>query len=161
MGGVFKIKPCKHLDPTEFHIRFWSDFALISDQLELILKRLDRRQSPLGPALEVQRTSLVSDRCEEVVGEPGCKSDHPVLTPPGPPKRPISAAKEAQTSSRTATKSHLEFSWQQESIFTAFCIKFRNIWKGKTMKKHGRGLRNQALQNFRPDRVPEQILGRF
>ena len=81
------------LDPTEFHIRFWSDFALISNQLELILKRLDRRQSPLGPALEVQRASLASYRCEEVVGEPGCKSDHPVLKLPGPQKVQISPPK--------------------------------------------------------------------
>ena len=40
-------------------------------------------------------------------------------------------------------------------------MNFGDMWEEKTMRKHCRGLQNQALQTFGPDRVSDQILERF
>ena len=64
-------------------------------------------------------------------------------------------------SSKTASKSRLKFGWLPRSILGIFWSNVRHMWEDKTMKKHGRGLQNQALQTFGPDPVSDQILGRF
>ena len=64
-------------------------------------------------------------------------------------------------SSRTGPKTLLKFGWLPKSIFRAFWSNFWDMWEDKTMKKHWRGVQNQALQTFGPDPVSDQILGRF
>ena len=40
-------------------------------------------------------------------------------------------------------------------------MNFGDMWEEKTMKKHWRGVQNQALQTFWPDRVSDQVFERF
>ena len=64
-------------------------------------------------------------------------------------------------SSRTVPKSRLEFGWLPWLICTAFCCIFWGMWEEKTMRKHGRGLQNQALQPFGYNSTSQQILECF
>ena len=64
-------------------------------------------------------------------------------------------------SSRPASKTPLNIAWSPRSIFRSFLINFGHMWEEKTIKKQWRGLQNQALHTFGPDRVSEQILERF
>ena len=64
-------------------------------------------------------------------------------------------------SSRPASKTPLNIAWSPRSIFEPFLINFGHMWEEKTIKKQWRGLQNQALHAFGPDRVSDQILERF
>ena len=64
-------------------------------------------------------------------------------------------------SSGTAPGGRLGFGWLPGTIFRASCSNFWDMWEEKTMRKHGRGRQNQALQTFGPNSASDQILSDF
>ena len=127
MGGVFKIKLCRHLDPTEFQKRFWSDFAPI---FEPFRDQFVAIWAPPEPSWA--RPGGASSPLWHQLGAKGCRRarfqfQRAHFEPPWTPKGANLTPKGTQMSSRLASKTPLNIAWSPISIIRPFVINFGHM----------------------------------
>ena len=86
MGGVFKIKLCRPLDPIEFQKRFCNDFAPDFDACSAPFASKRRLQTGLGPVPGLQAALFGTTWDARDIGRQSTNSGGPILSLPGPPK---------------------------------------------------------------------------
>ena len=86
MGGVFKIKLCRPLDPIEFQKRFCNDFAPDFDASSAPFVSIGRLQTALGTVPGLQAALFGTTWDARDIGQKSTSSGGPIWSLPGPPK---------------------------------------------------------------------------